>query len=617
MRILAGLATLLLAACSIHEVRTVTVTVSPDRVTVDRPPYMAVGDSLAVHVRDERYANRYVATTSESTLAALDRAPLFGATDLKPIQLSFGANRTATEDDGAPFRQSDAEEDGAEDDGSEGARTAFDEAREAEFNLEAVALLVRARLDSLRTAVINDPDELARLRLLVDDEWAEVADSVTADPAPIHTAQLLKDLAAGQIASIAPPDLEATRRQAERYARRLNALRALLPADPPAGGESESVVRVLMERLANDLADYEEREREADARWRDVHRAGQTVPPRERLAQLPTSMRVSGIDIRPWLEDPDQLQADVEDVQARIAGVNQRTELLARALNQLPAWTFTSGTDTIFTQLFATQTQVKVVVMRKDRYAPFTTAAPGGGGAAAVVKGESDEADDDGSVTVTTTTTIRSPRGEGDGEEEDEEDAGDDDAATKVTVTGLVPPAAETVAVVDIPVLQRYRFHLGVGMVYSTLASGVFQTTADTVDGMPGVNVVRTATDEGRLLPMAMLSYTLYPFGGRYVDGRAYRAIPIVPPNLSVQAGISLSDPSKHLYAGVSAELFPGLDLGVGHHFGYVQTTRREGEFVPVPRTAVTERWLNGWAYSLTLDTTTFLAAFGKIFGLK
>jgi hypothetical protein len=218
-------------------------------------------------------------------------------------------------------------------------------------------------------------------------------------------------------------------------------------------------------------------------------------------------------------------------------------------------------------------------------------------------------------MTVTTTTTFNpAPVDDGDAGQKKTSEGG---GSQTLSLTSVTAPRMDTVAIVTIPVLQRYRFHLGVGMVYSTLKTGVFQTPADTVGGTPGVRVVRTGTDENRLLPMAMLSYTLYPFGGRYVDARAYRTLPILAPNVSVQAGLSLSDPSEQLYAGLSAEFFPGLDIGVGHHFGYVQTTTREGQFVPLTEIATSSRWRNAWAYSLTLDAQTFIAAFGTLIGLK
>lgn len=608
MRILVGVPMLLLlAACSTHAVRHVDIIVAPESVSVRAPSYIAVGDSLTVRVQDRRYVNRYEARHTEGTLTAIARAPLFGSADLQKIDLRFQPSRTPAGGDEPPTRVNNLfflERLDTADEVADVAQLA----QEAEDDLAEVASRFRERLDSLRVVVASDPAEFARLRLLVDDCWVPVADAVASDPAPTRMARLLDSLASGVLDSIAPERLESARRDAEAYALRLDALRALLPAAPPAGSAENSQVGELMERLGTDLADHQALERSANELWKA---AGVATPVRSRSALLPSSVQVSGIDLGPWLADPDRLLADLDEIQARVSRVNQHTERLVLALNQLPSWTRTSAAESIFTQLFPAEKEVKVVVVRRDRYAPFSIASPRNSAAPPAKK---DPAVTAGTVTVTTTTTVRESTEAGGGGEESKKDV---PAAQNVALTSLAAPRMDTVAVVNIPVLQRFRFHLGVGMVYSTLKTGVFQTSTDTVGGVPGVNVVRTGTDENRLLPMAMLSYTVLPSGGRFVDARAYRTLPILAPNVSVQAGISLSDPSQHLYAGVSAEFFPGLDIGVGHHFGYVQTTSREGQFVPLPQPATTNRWMNDWAYSFTLDAQTFMAAFGKLIGLK
>lgn len=612
MRILVSALTLLLAACSTHTVRHVDITVAPESVTVRAPSYIAVGDSLTVRVKDRQYSNRYEARPTEGTLTAMARAPLFGATDLQKITLRFQPSRTPANAeaftpafnlsfiDGGRLSRSDAE-------------AVAEEAQAVEAELVAVSTRFRERLDSLRVVVASDPTEFARLRLLVDDSWTRAAQVVVAHPAPEDTEQLLTALASGQMDSIPPEHLEQVRRNAESYALRLDALRALLPANPPAGGGENSRVGELLEALGEDLAAYKELDQRAGALWAA---ARVTQPARTRSGQLPMSTNIAGIDIGPWLMDPDQLSEDLDAIHARIALVNQQTERLVLSLNQLPAWTRTSGRESIFTQLFPSEKEVKVVVVRQDRYERFAVTAPTAA-ATPPAKKEGAAAGTSG-LSVTTTTTVTTADGT-----EDSAGGGENAAAAggsggqPVVLTAVTPPRMDTVAVVNIPVLQRFRFHLGVGMVYSTLKTGVFQTPADTSDGVPGVRVVRTGTDENRLLPMAMLSYTVHPFGGRYVDGRAYRRLPILAPNVSVQAGMSLSDPTEHLYAGLSAEFFPGLDIGVGRHFGYVQTTTREGEFVPLTQMATSNRWRDDWAYSLTLDAQTFLSTFGKVLGLK
>lgn len=617
MRIVVCLFTLLLAACSTHQVRPVDITVTPENVSIKAPSFIAVGDSLTVRVKDERYANRYVARPAESDLVTIARAPLFGDSKLGKIDLKFQPSRTLAEQEVPPTRPE--------------AFFADDKSELAEFQaasdeLTTVSERVRARLDSLRAIVAADPAEYARLRLLEDDSWLSVAAVVLNDPAPDRAANLLDSLARDDTLRISPDTLESVRRDAERYARRLDALRSLLPAEPSGTVADNSRVGELLGALGRDVQTYYRLRSTVGVMYTRAQAArddGEAPIAGPDLQPLPAAMRVSGIDIAPWL-DRDSLAEALDEIQARVTEVNERTEKLALALNALPAWTRTDASEAIFTQIFPSEKQVRVVVVREDRY-PRLTTSTGGATATTPAKKEGQQAAAESGLTVTTTTTVRQA-GDDDASVSNEGDSGAAEAAGQtaassgqsIAVTSLaVPRAHDTVAVVNIPVLQRYRFHLGVGMVYSTLETGVFETRPDTIDEQPGVNVVRVGTDENRLLPMAMLSYTLYPFGGRFVDGRAYRTLPILLPNVSVQAGISLTDPTEHLYAGLSAEFFPGVDIGAGYHFGYVTTTPNEGKFVPDSEPATSQKWLNDWAYSLTLDAATFITAFGALFGLR
>lgn len=637
MRILVCLLTLLLAACSTHQVRPVDINVTPESVSIKSPPFIAVGDSLTVRVHDTRYANRYVAVTSESDLVAMARAPIFGDTSLKAVTLKFTPSRNLPPAEAPPTSAELAPV----------GRTEAEGVDSAEVELAAVAHRVRMRLDTLRTIIAGDPAEYARLRLLEDDSWMPVAQAVVHDPAPGNTTALLDQLAgAGTHVAIAPVQLEATRRDAERYGRRLDALRARLPAQPAGVLQDTSRVPDLLRLLANDVQAYHELRGTAGELYQDEQRAAQlrgaAIPAPPRVPSLP-SMRVSGIDIEPWLNDPDRLAQKVDDIQAQLADVNRQTERLVLALNQLPAWTETNDTASIMTQLFPSEKQVKVVVVRRNRYDPFTigTGAATTTATTTTAKKEGEAAPEAGTVTVTTTTTVRQPVAARDDDGDDDDTVSNEDtegstagrrtaaeaaagttagggtavpAGQTLVVSTVTAPRLDTVAVVNIPVLQQYRFHLGVGMVYSTLKTAAIETRADTMNGVPGVNVVRVGEDRDRLLTMAMLSYTLYPFGGRYNDARAFQMLPAF--NLSTQVGISLKDPSEDLYAGLSGEFFPGLELGVGHHFGYVTTTNREGDFVPSEQPATSKKWLNDWAFSATIDATLFARTLGGIFGL-
>jgi hypothetical protein len=622
-----GIAAMMLGGCA-QSTQDIRIRVTPRTVTVDQPPFVATGDRVRVQVIDSTFANRYVARDSAGTLIGMDRAPLFGETDLKTISVGFPISRVLPSDAAAdankgltpsfvhggklsaPAPRSDAT-----------ARLAELSAAVTEMNLRAKRMALR--LDTLRDRVRADPAERARLGLLSDLSWVPAARTVADDPTPARLQGLIETLGSARPAGyIFPDSFYSVRQEAERYGRRVDALRLVMPVEQLAGLADTSSVPQLLVNLAGDVAAYDatqpRRERAERALGAMVLTPAEqavlkAIPP---VVPRPRQFLVLGMDLTSILASGDTLQARIDEVRNVVADVNRSTSRVAGAMTLLPRWTKNPDPDTVITRVYPSESDVRIVVLRRDRFAPWT-ATPGASPAAPKpADAQTTQTSTASATTVTTVTTI-TPAGSGDSK------SGDSNKTQTATppatsFTTLTPPAGnDTVAVLSIPVIQRYRFHLGVGMVYSFLKTTAFETKADTVEGAPGVRVLRVGTDEDRLLPVAILSYTLFPLEGRFADRRA-RRYPWNHPSLQIQGGLALQNPTEQLYAGIAAEFFPGLETGVGYNWAYVETSTREnGEFVPFSAGAATsKRWRRGKAVSVTLDATTFVKAFGGLLGL-
>lgn len=622
-----GITAVILGGCA-RSTQDIRIRVSPRTVTVDQPPFVATGDRVRVQVIDSTFSNRYVARDSAGTLIGMDRAPLFGETALKTISVGFPFSRVLPSDpapdankgltpsflDGGPMRGPGPRR---------AAATALAElsAAVAEMNLRARRMALR--LDTLRDRVRGDPAERARLGLLSDLSWVPAARTVANDSTPARLQHLIETLGSARPAGyIFPDSFYSVRQEAERYGRRVDALRLVMPVEQLAGLADTSSVPQLLVNLATDVAAYDATQPQRERAERTL--AMMVLTPAEQavfkaispLVPRPRQFLVLGMDLTSILVSGDTLQTRIDEVRNVVADVNRSTSRVAGAMTLLPRWTKNPDPDTVITRVYPSESDVRIVVLRRDRFAPWT-ATPGASSAAPKpAAAQSTQTSTATATTVTTVTTI-TPAGGGDSK------TGDSNKAQTTTpaptsFTTLTPPAGnDTVAVLSIPVIQRYRFHLGVGMVYSFLKTTAFETQADTVEGTPGVRLLRVGTDQDRLLPVAILSYTLLPLEGRFADRRA-RRYPWDNPSLQIQGGLGLQHPTEQLYAGIAAEFFPGLETGVGYNWAYVETSTREnGEFVPLSAGAATsKRWRRGTAVSVTLDATTFVKAFGGLLGL-
>jgi hypothetical protein len=611
----------LLGGCA-PSTRHIRISVTPQKVTVQQPPYVATGDRVRVEVIDSTFANRYVARDSAGTLIGMDRAPLFGETTLKTIPVGFPFSRVLSSD--APVTTKGALFSGPSPSGSGPGGNGTVELAKLSDAVTAMNLHARrmsARLDTVRDRVRADPAERARLGLLSDTSWVSSARSVATDAAPERLRGLIATLGATRpVASILPDSFYRVRQEAERYGRLVDALRLVMPVEQLAGLADTSSVPQLLVNIAADAAAYDsiapERARAEFALSRIILNAAErklrdAIPP---LVARPREFLVFGMDLTGILANPRSLQARIDTVRNVVSDVNRTTSIVAGAMTLLPRWTKNPDPDTVITRIYPSESDVRIVVLRRDRFAPWTAS----GGSAAAAKPAAAQTTQTSTANSTTVTTVTTVTPAGGGSDSKTADANKTPAAPAAAFSTLTPPAGnDTVAVLSIPVIQRYRFHLGVGMVYSFLKTTAFETRADTVDGEPGERVLRVGTDQDRLLPVAILSYTLYPIEGRFADRRA-RRYPWQNPSLQIQGGLGLQNPTEQLYAGIAAEFFPGLETGVGYHWAYVTTSSREnGEFVAFSDGAATaKRWRRGTAISVTLDATTFVKAFGGLLGL-
>lgn len=597
----------------------VTIRVAPESVSVKAPPYIGSGDSVRVRVFDRTFANRYVVRDSLMTLTALEVSAMTGDTALKAMSLAFSPG--LVQGISAPEKERDEQErlERLEESGLKfrrGARTPRQEYNrlliqilQTDSQVIAASDSMVSTLESLRPRVRADRGEYSRITLLANTDWQIRAAELANDPAATAAKRRLDTAAQSKTDSIlGPADLFTLRRDLELYGRRLDLFRASLPAEPPAALSDTSSVPGFMERLAR-LSERDRRLRaHRDMLVAQALGAAERARIEPRIPNAPPAappLLVIGMNLTPLLTSPSHLLEQVDTARVRLERVNQATVRVVTAANQLPRWTMTSDTSTIFTSLYPTEKEVRVLVMRRNRFAAWGT------GAAEAAAKPASTTTSSGGTTITTTTTVTQ------GGAAAAASTGSTGAAAAGIPLVVVPRQDDTVAVVTIPVLQRYRYRLGVGLLYSTLNGLAIETPEDTVDGKPGQYVHINGRNQHRIVPVALLSATLFPFEGRYVDGRA-RRYPLQNMSASLQAGVSLQDPTEHIYAGFAVEPVQGLEIGVGAHVGYVETTIYEsGSFVPFSEgTATGSKWKSAVAYSVTLDATTFVRAFGSVLGL-
>jgi hypothetical protein len=422
----------------------------------------------------------------------------------------------------------------------------------------SVELLTSNQYDAIRVFAFN-----ADVR--------RVAQAVADDPLPNETAALLSRLLENSLMPRPTPEaLDALLNRVRNYARNVEAIAALVPAAAQAAD-----VRLGLSTF-----------KEQVLRYRDLHAAAGVF--RQRVAvpacvigtlpspDLPLVRR--GVDLSPLVNDPALDPAALDLALRRIV---RNTELLAATFNALPAWSVVRTEQLALERAFEGNKEVTLSVVRRPRYGRFEArvaevprTAPPAKDAAAAAAGASGAA-------------------------------------------SLVEARNDTVASIRFETYPRYRFHVGAGFVRSPLTTRSYETTADTVNGVPGFQVRETGETPFQLFPAALVSYSIFPAAGQIFDARVRPGWPSLErAGLAVHAGLSLTEPTRDLTFGASTEPFPGLRIGAGYHLSHVQVARRgPGVFVPLTDGAAVERrWRGEWgALSLALDAQVFFSTIGAL----
>ena len=551
-----------------HTIRVDMTRARPE--VLDTPRAVGAGDIVRLVVIDTIWGNRYVAGVNSAAITAVERNLVFGATGLSKLSQTFApVVKTAggSRDDaggGLAFTLAP----GCKLPPGVSKATAEDQMAE----LERLSGRLSELRDSITTSVeLLTSNQYDAIRVFaLDPNVRRVAQAVADDPLPGETAALLSRLLENPRMPRPTPDaLDALLDRVRNYGRNVEAIAALVPAAAQAAD-----VRLGLSTF-----------KEQVLRYRELHAAAGVF--RQRVAapaciigalpspDLPLVRR--GVDLRSLVNNPALDPAALDLALRRIV---RNTELLAATFNALPAWSVVRTEQLALERAFEGNKEVTLSVVRRPRYGRFEarvaevprTAPPAKDAAAA---------------------------------------AGASGAAS------LVEARNDTVASVRFETYPRYRFHVGAGFVRSPLTTRSYETTADTVNGVPGFQVRETGETPFQLFPAALVSYSIFPAAGQIFDARVRPGWPSLErAGLAVHAGLSLTEPTRDLTFGASTELFPGLRIGAGYHLSHVQVAPRGlGVFVPLTDGAAVERrWRGEWgALSLALDAQVFFSTIGAL----
>jgi hypothetical protein len=561
-------------ACTPTHVIQVDMT-RPRPEVLDTPRAIGAGDIVRVMVIDTIWGNSYAVGINSAAINAVERNLVFGGGSLQKLSQSF-----------APVVLPSS---GRRDD--TGAGLAFTLATScplppgiAQATVdEQLALLNQAwaRLDELRDSIqttvqllSSNPFDAVRA-FASNAEIRRIILAAAEDPLPVETAELLSRLLANTRAPRPEPEeLDALVVQVRDYARRVEGIVALVPA------------AALTPDVRLGLATF----REQVLRYRDLHDAASalrrqlTVPSACVTGTLPArelSLSRHGVDLSPLVNNPALDPAALDLALRRIV---HNTELLAGVFNALPAWSVGPAEQLALERSFEGNKEVTVAILRRPRYGHFEA------------------------------RVAEAPRTSQSGTKKGE-------AITPADAGAGAPSLAETrtdtVALIRFETYPRYRFHVGAGFVRSPLSTRSYETTADTVDGVPGLRIREAGRTPFQAFPVAVLSYSIFPAAGQIFDARVRPGWPsLVRSGLAVHAGLSLNDPTEDLVFGLSTEPVPGVRVGAGYHLSYVQVARAgAGAFVPATAgPAVERRWRGEWgAVNVAVDAKVFFETIGAL----
>ena len=451
----------------------------------------------------------------------------------------------------------------------EGVETANEETARA-------AAAVARELDSLRDHMALHPGDAAVLSFMMNTRAHRLAASLADDSLPALTTRALLDLTDNQRARLTPDSLDRLVQDARTFARTLDALFVFTPA--AAGAAVDPALATRLEGLKEAFNGWVEatglRDRlHAQATALAVSR-GRTSDVPAPAGDLPP-LGLLGDDIRPLLERTGDFR--LLDVRHDLLTLAGNIERLAAALSRLPEWTRGPREQVVLDRAFAGPKELEIKVVRSPRYGTF-----------AVVDGQSPP---NAGATAGT--------------------------GGKAGAPGRLSEAQdETVAVVRMQVLPKHRLHLTAGALWSQLRTTTYATTEDSAK--TGVYVRETGYSRSRLVPAAMLSYIVFPAGGKFEAAEAQSQLSWPErAGLGLQLGVSLVHPTEEQFVGISSEPVPGLTLGVGWHRAYLETsTRPSGAFVPYAEgAAVEKRWHERFgAVTVGIDADVFVSTLAGIF---
>jgi hypothetical protein len=569
-----------------------------NRIT-KRPRYIGTGDSLVLVVVDSVYGNRYTAKADTSPVVIGERAALFGGADLAKIPAGILSGLVADQSAPQVAPESPAIQKLTK-------QTAVDPTDQLILQRDLHLMVLRVRCAKVLAAASDyfarNPDESSLIRFYLDADARRLSAEIARDPEVLAAQEIL---VSHYRARLTAQEFDQLRVKAVSYQRRVAMLAMLVSAAPgfkPDQGALAAQITAMRACLDSadkgGLAMLDEQVASAAKKWRP----GRPLPPAGAIV-------IAGLDIRPLVLPTAQSAEQIRTLIGDLTLIGRNSRQLAQVTNRLAAFAVTETRDTVYVGTWWKPNHLKITPVRGARFADITSPA--------VAVGVPDVLSKPANPTTPPATPGTLPTQTVGG--------------VNVTITVGTPEkkdeAAPSIPSAELDVLQRNRLHLGVGAMRSGLRTETYFIKPDTSNGVPGNRVSTTGYSRQQHTLVATLGYTLYPFEGKVYGAQAYARSDrsefamdyLKQAGLAVFLGLALNDPTKQISVGLETEPFPGLNVGVGRHFGYVPVSQADSTgFVSLTRgEGAPSQWLGANAFVVTIDAATALATFGKLIGLK
>ena len=596
-RILTLSAILLLIACYTPS-RYIEYDAQRNRMT-RIPSFIGTGDSVFLVVKDSVYGNRYASKTDTVAVVLADRAALFGGVDLAKLAA------------GIPDQILDA----VPTIGVAGPMSFNDLNNKKDSVARQLSKECQDSLDQVTGYLLLHPDDFRVVSFLLDENVKRLADSVSHDPLLSKVDALISLGYASRLRYGAIDSLQA---DAADYSRKV----AMLGLMGGAGGTpNRAELRKQLRSLQPCIPEV------VKTRIREVKVDSSQSVVGGSPGDTSQVLSVAGLDLTslvvPTEADAKRSRELYGDLM-RIALANAR---ITAAINQLPVHAVTTRADTVYVGTYWRPVRLKVSPVRNTRFREYAATVPINVGDP-TTKPDSQKAEKKPeeagkqpvankpsetitlgtlSVTVSTGTASRDSAA----------------ASPKAAVTAPALPIAE------VDVLQRNRFRLGVGVMRSRLATKTYSSNADTVGGVPGMHVETTGSSPSKTAPIATLAYSIFPLEGKVYGAQAYvttadsasRGILdyLYQAGLSATLGLSLTDPLEQVFFGFETEPVPGINFGLGWHYGHVSVSRADstGFLSNKQGDPLRKQWKHAGAWEINFDPAVIINSIGKLIGLK